>query len=1327
MTEQFSLQESAETKPKRASSIMRFLGGNLLVAILLLAVLVFGASLRLTGQNWDDFTYLHPDERFLTLNLLPAVGGGLEFTRDEEHFTTQKILTRIGETQFVSTVELANNPSVIIGASQGVSSYDAAVWTFGDDRVRGFENVNVVVEALSRGDVGAIVVENTIPEQAGTILLGTLFPEDLQRSYCTHHNPDTSGAGGYFDTLCSPLNPHNAGQGFYTYGTLPLFMAHFTGEFFLAQENAGSTLFNFESGHLIWRGLSAVFDLGTILLIFLIGTRMHNKWVGLLAALLYAAAPLAVQKSHFGTVNAITHFVVSLALLFALRAQDRGRLLDYIGFGLACGAAVASRINTAPLAGIIVLVAIVRSAPVIDAKLPWNERQRLLLTNIVAVLVAGVAAFLAFRIFNPYAFSGPSLFGLAPNPRWFANISAGTYGVSGYQDSPPNWQWMGRASYLFPLKDMLLWGMGIAFGVTAWFGWLWSGFCLLRGKVASTRNLLLFTWILVYFAWMGRLWVMTMRYYLPLYGALAVLAAWALWELFKLARAGDTRWTQVLLLLFSLIIGGVALASTETMQLITGGVALILLLGAVVPQLKQSRVVLLTVFVAGFTLLWGMMFSNIYRHQLTRVQGSRWLFENASGDFSMQIEGAPEGTPIINLALPNTGFIDPTGSNLLFERATLYNEGAPFFTDFVASHDGVIRSIFAPHLGDPNDDVETEALTIYVSLDTVGLPLATATLDANLSREHHLLGDAYELVFEPPLQVNAGQTYQVKIEALSGPIIGSGSVILTEGDWDDRLTTTQICELPDGLTLADDPASGLVSFEECNGRQSWHALVNSYDMSMSYPVDNDIKLDSILESLDVGDYLTISSNRFYDTLSRNQVRWPMSTRYYDSLFNEELGFELAAVFQESFEFGPLHVSDQHLPIYDSPAWLNELEADEAFHVYDHPAVFIFKKTPDYTSEQVRLTLAEIPLIQNNQILGGYEDPSLVGVVYWASIDADLAPTALQLPPDKLEVQQNGGTWSERFHRDSFINTQQFAGVVIWWALIMVFGWIAFPLLFALFPAMGDRGYSFAKFAGLLLISWLAWLVSSANVPMWSAGGVLMAMLLVAALSAFFGIRRREQLLTFLRTHWKRLAVIEVITLALFLLLILVRLSNPDLWHPAKGGEKPMDFAYFNAVLRSTVFPPLDPWYAGGYINYYYYGFVIVGAPVLLLGMVPSFAYNLIVPTLFALTGIGAFSVAFNLVHAWRGRRSDSKTDSPRRRMGNPWLAGFMALLLAVFFGNLDTVRVIGNGLAQLGGYEMPRGLQSYLIQEYTEENGVPPPPDIQSEFARARRSRFDCR
>jgi len=264
--------------------------------------------------------------------------------------------------------------------------------------------------------------------------------------------------------------------------------------------------------------------------------------------------------------------------------------------------------------------------------------------------------------------------------------------------------------------------------------------------------------------------------------------------------------------------------------------------------------------------------------------------------------------------------------------------------------------------------------------------------------------------------------------------------------------------------------------------------------------------------------------------------------------------------------------------------------------------------------------------------------------------------------------------------------------------------------------MADKGYAFARLVGLLVVGYLAWFFASVKVPLWSQSGVLLCLVGVLAISVPLAWRKREAMRDFLKENGRLLLTIEAIGLGLYVAFVLVRLSNPDMWHDFKGGEKPMDFGYFNSVLRATTFPPPDPWFSGGYVNYYYWGFVLMGSPVLLLKLVPAFAYNLIIPTLFSMTGIGAFGVAFNVVAHWRNRTP--KEDEISRKP-NPYWAGVMALVLCVVLGNLDTVRVLGNGLAQLGGYSQPSGVEQWLLSQ------VPQPPteaDVIATQSRARAS-----
>jgi YYY domain-containing protein len=122
----------------------------------------------------------------------------------------------------------------------------------------------------------------------------------------------------------------------------------------------------------------------------------------------------------------------------------------------------------------------------------------------------------------------------------------------------------------------------------------------------------------------------------------------------------------------------------------------------------------------------------------------------------------------------------------------------------------------------------------------------------------------------------------------------------------------------------------------------------------------------------------------------------------------------------------------------------------------------------------------------------------------------------------------------------------------------------------------------------------------------------------------------------------------------------------------------MDFSYFNAILKSSTFPPYDPWYAGGYINYYYYGYVVVGMLVKWLGIIPSVAYNLVLPSLYSFAALGAFCLGWNLL-SMRKTGEEPRSANMGAITRAPFLAGISASIGMVLLGNLGTVRMIWQG------------------------------------------------
>jgi len=1232
-----------------------------LYRIVLIYILLFGAYLRFVGLDWDEEQHLHPDERFLTM--------------------------------VESAIQLPGLKSDSLGLPPSVTT------------------------------------------------------QEWRKNY-VEIIPDCDEWGGYFDTACSPLNPNNRGYDYYVYGTLPIFIVRYAAEL--------SNKVGYGEIYLVGRALSAVSDLLVICLVYAIASKIYSEKVAVLAAAFSAFSVLPIQQSHFFTVDTFTNFFMMLAIYFAVTIAAYTPQLDdlhsvpetypeitgwnpkrflieirkytsnpiflpSIAYGISLGMAVASKINAAPLA-IILPVAVI----IYLFRFSGKERETQAFQIFLNLLIAALVSLLVFRVFQPYAFTGPGYFGIKPNRAWIDDLSSLKAQTGGDVDFPPALQWARRPIW-FSLQNMVLWGLGLPLGLLSWIGFAVIGLKIFTGDFK--KHGLLWGWTALYFIWQSIQWNSTMRYQLPIYPLMPVFAAWFiffLWE--KAKRISVSRF-----------------------------------------DFRRIIVIFIGASVLALTAAWAFAFSRIYIEPHPRVEASRWMFQNIPGpvnlsilsdgisvrqplpfsqntqitpdsphqiNFTPQVDGklvelefphivdneyfnnaslilniiSPEesiiGTEIISnddikneqgernhyqFSEPVAFFqgdflsfemnlIDETGEILVcgpinidyliegsqesFQVTTLsgcvHSKDFPLQFVFPADTNGVIQSISMDVEILQKEIIPSDKRLFVEIREPGGDVLGRGEIISDFIPSFSGRGKPYIIPISGNVLINKGTSYSIKYSVSSdvGAISFSGSAIVNESSWDDGLPLRI-----DGY----DPYGGI--------------YLGGLNFEM-YWDDNQEKYERFVSNLNNGDYILITSSRQWGSTSRVEERYPLTNEYYRQLigcpdrktiewcynvaepgkFSGNLGFELDRVFQSKPALGTFQVNDQF--------------AEEAFTVYDHPKVFVFRKLESFDSKHVQ------------EILGSVD---LSKVIRVTPKQADSHPGDLQLPRVRLEEQKAGGTWSELFNTNSLINRVQILGVVLWYFSVALLGLIVYPIIRYALPGLSDNGYPISRIAGLLFLSVFVWLAASFRIPFQRStiGAVLIGLSLFGCI---LGYVQREGLRKEIKTNKKYYFLIEGIFLLFFVIGLLIRFGNPDLWHPWKGGEKPMDFSYFNAVLKSTSFPPYDPWFSGGYINYYYYGFMLVGVLVKFLGIVPSFAYNLILPTLLAMIAIGAYSVVWNLLSSnrnWQSLSGEATANLNDIEIGTKLpgfpkkanlIASFSGAVLMAILGNLGILQMFSKGL-----------------------------------------------
>ena len=441
-----------------------------------------------------------------------------------------------------------------------------------------------------------------------------------------------------------------------------------------------------------------------------------------------------------------------------------------------------------------------------------------------------------------------------------------------------------------------------------------------------------------------------------------------------------------------------------------------------------------------------------------------------------------------------------------------------------------------------------------------------------------------------------------------------------------------------------------------------------------YERDTQTKMRELAGRLSRSDYLIFYSHRPYASAARDPERFPYSNNYYRLLFSGQLGYRLHREFTNYPSLGGVVFRDDALrqsglyspspefPDQDANFALNFGYADDNVSGYDHPRVLVFRNADRLSESALRQTLA--PTIRPRPV------------------ESD---TALMLTPDALEKQRSGGTFSDIVDRDGWTNGLP---VLAWLLVVELIYLLSLPLALFIFRPLADRGILLARILGLLAVCWVAWLIVSLGWVDFSRGAVYVGMAAMAVASGVALWFYRREVWKFVRARWKLLVFTEALFLIAFLAFVAVRYFNPDLWHPYRGGEKPMELAYFTAVFRSTTLPPFDPWFAGGYLNYYYWGYFVIACVNRVAAIVPTTAFNLAVPLFFALTVTGAFSLGYNLaagvlragIRRRDGERAIASGPGGGRKLLPPVFCGMAAALFTAVIGNIDGIVQIVQGM-----------------------------------------------
>lgn len=395
------------------------------------------------------------------------------------------------------------------------------------------------------------------------------------------HLPQTGEEMNNLFTIESPLNPQ-----FFAYGSFPIYLLKITGSML---GNFDPKFATYEKINLVGRGLSAFFDIGTLIILYLLARKLFHQKVALIAAFFYGVSVLPIQLSHFYAVDTPLTFFTIFTLYQVIRFYEKPSRLNALLLGILFGFSLATKISA-----ILLILPIILTYFLTYFSKPFPLLLRKLLpVFFLTLLLTTFSTLITYFILQPFTFIDFQTFWRQTLEQQAMTRDAFTF--------PYTLQYVGKIPYLYELQNIFFWGLGPILATLSFTGVLYLTYKTFFLSFNS-KFLILNSFFFVYFLIVGRFAIGFMRYMLPIYPLLILSAAFVLNQLISYLKS--------------------YFINHKSLFLIPASIFFILIF------------------------IWPLSFISIYSKPNTRTQASEWIYQNIPPFSKIAREHWDDGLPL---------------------------------------------------------------------------------------------------------------------------------------------------------------------------------------------------------------------------------------------------------------------------------------------------------------------------------------------------------------------------------------------------------------------------------------------------------------------------------------------------------------------------------------------------------------------------------------------------------------------------------------------------------------------------------------------------------